>query len=98
MNTIVFFVCVILVLVVFFTRKKIVEYLFEEFDIYIGSEVIVYITSILLILLILAGMLLDNTKEKYSDISENYDKMRPKTDNKPHRYFDIDFDSLFPKR
>ena len=98
MNTIVFFICLALVLTTFFMRKKIVEYLFEEFDIYIGSEVIVYITSLLLIALILIGMLFDNTKEKYSDISENYDKLRPKADNKPHRYFDIDFDSLFPKR
>jgi uncharacterized membrane protein len=79
-------------------RKKMVEYLFEEFDIYIGSEVVVYIVSILFIALILVGMLRDGTKEKYSDISQNYEKMRPKTDDKPHRYFDIDFDSLFPKR
>ncbi len=97
MNSLAFFISLTLVIVVFLMRKKIVEYLFEEHDIYIGSEIIVYITSIIFIALILIGMLFDGTKERYSDISENYDKMRPKTDNKPHRYFDINFDSLFPK-
>lgn len=82
MNPIVFFICVSLVLAIFFMRKKIVEYLFEEFDIYIGSEKIVYITSILFIALVLIGMLMDNTKEKYSDISNNYEKLKPKADGK----------------
>lgn len=98
MNSFAFFICLIVLIIVFVMRKKMVEYLFEEFDIYIGSEVVVYIVSILFIALILVGMLRDGTKEKYSDISQNYEKMRPKTDDKPHRYFDIDFDSLFPKR
>lgn len=97
MSSIAFFISLTIVLVVFFMRKKIVEYLFEEYDIYIGSEVIVYITSFIFIILVLVGMLFDGTKERYSDISKNYDKLRPKTDDQPHRYFNIDFDSLFPK-
>jgi len=97
MNTIIFFICLIVLITLFVARKKITEYLFEEHDIHIGSEIIVYIVSILFVTLILIGMLFDGTKERYSDISQNYDKLRPKVDNKPHRYFDIDFDSLFPK-
>jgi len=97
MNNLVFFLLVAVVLTIFFMRKKIVEYIFEEFDIYIQSEIIVYITSIALIALILSGMLLDNTKEKYSNISKSYENMKPNQNTKPHRYFNIDFDALFPK-
>jgi len=93
MNELLFFSSFIILSVIFFSRHKIVEYLFEELDISIESEIIVYILSILFIAMILMGMLLDNTKEKYSEISQNYDKLRPKQDDgKPHRYFDINFD------
>ena len=44
---------------------------------------------VLLIALLIYGFLFDNTKEKYSDISQNYEKMRPTDEKKPHRYFDI---------
>jgi len=97
MNNSLFFLSLTLVLIVFFMRKKIVEYLFEQFDIYIGSEIIVYITSVLFIALIVMGMLFDDTKTKYSNISNSYENMKPNPQNKPHRYFNIDFDSLFPK-
>ncbi|GEM_PF-2101223 len=97
MNEILFFGTIAILIFTFLSRDKIVEYLFENFDIEIGTEVIVYIVSILFIIVIIMGMLMDDTKEKYGQISENYDKLRPKVENKPHRYFDIDFDSLFPK-
>jgi len=55
----------------------------------LSSEIIVYIVTALIVTLILAGMLLDNTKEKYSQISENYDNLKTKDDKRPHRYFDV---------
>lgn len=97
MNNSLFFLSLALVLIVFLMRKKIVEYLFEQYDIHIESEIIVYITSILFIALIIVGMLFDNTKAKYNNISKSYENMKPNPQNKPHRYFDIDFDSIFPK-
>jgi len=47
------------------------------------------------------GILFNDTKEKYSNISAGYNQMRPnvptnESKNKPHRFFDIDFDSIFP--
>lgn len=96
MSSTVFFISLVIVLIIFFMRKKIVAYIFEEFDIYIQSEVVVYITSIAFIALILVGMLFDGTKDKYSSISKNFDNIRPKPNDQPHRYFNIDFDSLFP--
>jgi len=97
MNDYLFFTLVALTLIVFFLRKKIVGYLFEEFDIHIGSEIIVYITSVAFVALVLVGMLYDGTKEKYSNISKSYESLNPNAGKKPHRYFNIDFDAIFPK-
>lgn len=89
MNEFIFAIALALIILVFVTRHKIVDYFSYNLNIRVESEVIVYILSVLLILLVLAGMLLDNTKEKYSEISENYDKMKGKPDERPHRYFDV---------
>ena len=93
MNEVVFFISLIVMSIIFFSRHKIVEYFDEQFYIQIPSEIIVYILTVLFIGVMAGGMLLDNTKSKYSEISENYNNMRPKgkseADNRPHRYFDI---------
>ncbi|MEA2017207.1 MAG: hypothetical protein U9N59_02055 [Campylobacterota bacterium] len=93
MNELMFVVSLAVLITIFFSRHKIVEYLDEQFYIQLDSEIIVYILTVLFIAVIAAGMLLDDTKAKYSNISENYDKMRPKgpseADKRPHRYFDV---------
>ncbi len=95
MNEIVFFLSLVILIVVFLYRHKFVDYLDERFYIRIRSEVIVYILSALFVAVIMMGMLMDDTKGNYSKISKNYDNLRPKVDDQPHRYFDIDFKSLF---
>jgi len=89
MDELLFAISFAFLVLVFFKRQKIVNYCSTNLDIRIGSEVIVYILTFLFIILILVGMLLDNTKEKYSEISENYHNLNPIDDKKPHRYFDV---------
>jgi hypothetical protein len=90
MNELIFAICFAILIIVFVKRHKIVNYLDYNLNIRIGSEILVYILTFFFIILIMAGMLLDNTKEKYSKISQSYDNLKPKKDNgRPHRYFDV---------
>jgi len=90
MNELIFAISFAILIIVFLKRHKIANYLDYNFNIRIGSETLVYILTFFFVVLIMAGMLLDNTKEKYSKISENYDNLKPKKDNgRPHRYFDV---------
>ena len=81
-------------LTIFFLRHKIVNFINSSFELEykIQSEWIVYILTILFIVVISAGMLLDNTKEKYANISDGFEKIRSKNDEQPMRFFDINFD------
>jgi uncharacterized membrane protein len=89
MNELLFAIAFALIILVFVKRRKIADYFSYQLNIRIETEVIVYILTVFVLMLVFAGMLLDNTKEKYSDISENYDKMKGQPDKKPHRYFDV---------
>ena len=90
MNELIFAVSFAILVTLFLKRHKIVNYLDYNFNIRIESEILVYILTFFFIVMIIAGMLLDDTKEKYSNISQSYDKMKPqKNDNRPHRYFDV---------
>ncbi len=100
-NEVIFFPILIVLLIIIIKRKAISNYLFEYMDINISSRTILDISLVLLAILMILGVLLDNTKEKYSSISAGYNKMRPNLpgtegNKKPHRWFDIDFDSIFP--
>jgi len=90
MNELIFAVCFVILVVAFLKRESIVNYLNYNLNLTIQTEIVVYILTFFFIIMIIAGMLLDGTKEKYSNISDSYDKMRPKQDDKrPHRYFDV---------
>jgi len=89
MNELIFAVSFAILVFIFLKRQSFVNYLNYNFNIRIGSEIIVYILTFFFIVLVIAGMLLDNTKEKYSKISESYDNLKPKVDKRPHRYFDV---------
>jgi cytochrome b subunit of formate dehydrogenase len=89
MNELIFAISFAILVTIFMKRHKIVDYLSYNFDIRIGSEIIVYILTFLFVALILSGMLLDNTKEKYSKISQGYQNLKPKEDSRPHKYFDV---------
>jgi len=89
MTEILFFLSFAFIVIIFISRHKIVDYCSDSLNIRIESEVIVYILTVLLIILIFVGMFHEDPKEKYSKISENYDQMRTVPEKKPHRYFDI---------
>ena len=90
MFELIFGVSFIILVTLFIKRHKIVNYLNYNFGTNIESEIIVYILTFFFVIMIILGMLLDDTKEKYSNISQSYDKLRPnQNDQRPHRYFDI---------
>ena len=90
MNGYLFFSLFIVLAGLFLKREKIVDFLDYNLNIKIKSKFLVYIIVICFAMLLTSGMLFNNTKEKYSNISKNYDGLKPSQDkNKPHRYFDI---------
>lgn len=92
MNNILFFSALIILTSLFLLRRKITNYLYRKFEINIESEIIVYIVSVLFIAVILMGMLMDDTKAKYSSISNSFNSIQTQSSDKPHRWFDINFD------
>jgi hypothetical protein len=89
MNAVTFAISLFIIVVVFLSRHNIVLYFRYNYGKKIESEWIVYICFALFVMVILAGMLLDDPKEKYANISENYKNLRPDNAKRPHRYFDI---------
>ena len=90
MNELIFAISFAILVTAFIKRRKIVYYIDYNFNIRIESEILMYILSFFFLVMIIAGMLLDDTKLKYNHISESYDKLKPKKDDKrPHRYFDV---------
>ena len=90
MNGYLFFSLFIVLAGLFLKREKIVDFLDYNLNIKIKSKFLVYIIVICFAMLLTSGMLFNNTKEKYSKISQSYDKMKPqKDDGRPHRYFDV---------
>jgi len=76
-------------IIIYIQRNKIVNYISSNFNIRIKSEVLMYILTFFFIILMIGGVLLDNTKEKFSKISQDYDNLKVSEDKRPHRYFDI---------
>ena len=89
MNAVIFAISLFIIAVVFLSRHNIVLYFRYNYGKKIESEWIVYVCFALFVVVIMSAMLLDNTKEKYAQISESYQKMRPDNTKRPHRYFDI---------
>ncbi|MEA3512795.1 MAG: hypothetical protein U9R37_04250 [Campylobacterota bacterium] len=91
MNELMFFLSLVVLAIVFFSRHKITNKINYTLSTNLQSEYIVYILFIFFVMVIAAGMLLDDTKAKYSGISESYENLKtPKSAERPHRYFDID--------
>jgi len=89
MNELLFAISFIVIVFIFLKRHSIVEYLNYNIGTNLSSEIIVYILTVLFIILILAGMLLDNTKSKFNQISQDYENLKPQDSKRPHRYFDV---------
>jgi amino acid transporter len=58
-----------------------------------------YFFVFLFIVLIIAGMLFTvNAKSQFANVSQGFEQVRNPPENaKPHRFFNIDFDLIFPK-
>jgi len=89
MKELLFFAFLAIIIIIFFKRVKVLDFLLYNFNISISNNTLLVILTFFLTLLLVAGMLFDNTKEKYGNISENYDNLKPKEDKRPHRYFDV---------
>jgi len=89
MFELIFAICFTFLVVIYFKRNKIVNFISSNFNIRIKSEILMYILTFFLIILMIGGVLLDNTKEKFSKISQDYDNLKANEDKRPHRYFDI---------
>jgi len=90
MNELIFGISFIILLTLFIKRHNIVNFLSYNLNITIESKTLTYILSFFFVILIIMGMLFTDTKEKYSGISQSYEKMMPSQKNqRPHRYFDV---------
>ncbi len=89
-----FILSLTILLIVFLMRHRLTLFLNESFEFKskIQSEWIVYILTILFIAVISIGMLMDDTKNKYSDISDSFEEYRLKVQNKSGGLFNINFD------
>jgi len=101
MNDIVFFILLALFIFMLIQKEKVSLFLFDTIGVNFQPKTILSISIALIVVLMTYGILFDDTKDKYSNISDSYNQMRPNVPsqeekNKPHRFFDIDFDSIFP--
>jgi len=100
-NELIFFSLLFIFIVIIIQKDAVSIFLFDKIGLNIASKTLMYIAISGLAILMVLGVIFDNTKEKYSNISAGYNQMRPnvpseQNKNKPHRFFDIDFDSIFP--
>jgi len=89
MNELLFFLINGILIYMLLKRDSIRHSLQHNLGISVSNDIIIYFVSFMFVVVFVLGMLFDNTKEKFSNISENYDNMIPKEDKRPHRYFDI---------
>ena len=90
MNGLMFFLSFTIIVILFLKREQILNFFDYKLGISINSNIFIGILAICLAVLLSAGVLLDNTKEKYKHISDSYNSFKPqKDDNRPHKYFDV---------
>jgi hypothetical protein len=86
---------------IYLRRKAISAYLFQKTGIITSSKTIGYFAVALIVVLSIAGVLLSNTKDKYSQLASGQSSQKSvsntkvfdqKDKDKPHRWFDINFD------
>ena len=89
MKELLFFGTCALLIYLLFKRDKVRHSLLHYFGLEIQNSTIITFVALMFVVVFVLGMLFDDTKDKYSNISDNYDNMIPKEDKRPHRYFDI---------
>ncbi|MEA3498130.1 MAG: hypothetical protein U9R16_03625 [Campylobacterota bacterium] len=89
MSGLAFIISIAILLIIFILRFKITNFINESFNFNFQSEWIVYILTIIFIIVIAMGMLMDDTKKKYGEVSEGFKNLKPKQDDRPNPMFDI---------
>lgn len=94
-NEVIFLISALVLGFMYIKREDIADYLRIE------TKPLVYLLGGIFLVIVTLTMIFNDSKKKFSHISSGYNKMRPSTpeakkDEKPHRWFDIDFDSIFP--
>lgn len=100
-NEIIFFGLLFAFIAIIIKKEAVSYFIFDTIGLNLSSKTVLNIAIICIAILMIFGVIFDNTKEKYSNISSGYNSMRPNAvpeseNKKPHRFFDIDFDSIFP--
>ena len=88
MSSLVFSLSLIIILGILLLRFKIVNFINKNFDIDFQSEWIVYFLTIIFIVVIAMGMLLDDKSTK-NKLSDGFKNITPTQSNKPNPMFDI---------
>jgi hypothetical protein len=98
---ILFLTLFVLLIVLYIMRKSISKLIFDKAGIIISSKSIGYAILILIAIVSILAVLLSNTKDKYNKLAsgsmseksvENTKVFEKKNEDKPHRWFDINFD------
>ena len=86
-----FVLSIIILTLIFLVRMKIVEMINNNFNLKtkVESEWVVYFITFAFIIVIIAGMLLDGTKKKYSSVSDGFEKIQSRPNDRPNPMFDI---------
>jgi hypothetical protein len=87
-SSLVFSLSLIIILGILLLRFKIVNFINKNFDIDFQSEWIVYFLTIIFIVVIAMGMLLDDKSTK-NKLSDGFKNITPTQSNKPNPMFDI---------
>ena len=88
MSSLVFSLSLIIIFAILLLRFKIVNFINKNFDIDFQSEWIVYFLTIIFIVVIAMGMLLDDKSTK-NKLSDGFKNITPTQSNKPNPMFDI---------
>ena len=95
------FLILFIIWVFFLLIKRPLLNLLQKNDILVNvtHKTLTYIMMFLFVVLIIVGMLFTSTTEStFGNVSDGFEKLRnPPETNKPHRFFDVDFDLIFPK-
>ena len=88
MSALVFSLSLIIIVAILLLRFKIVNFINKNFNVDFQSEWIVYFLTIVFMIVIAMGMLLDDTSTK-NKLSDGFKKITPSQSNRPNPMFDI---------
>lgn len=93
MNSYLFYTLIILILIKFYFKKDIINYLhkYENLKFIKEQYITIILLTLLTIVILIAAFNPSDTKNKFKSISDSYEKMKkPNKNQKPHQMFDVD--------